>query len=184
MTGPAEAAGPPRRRPILDASFFVILGLLAALAAYAWWRGGLELLGSGVGDGLDLLVRYGLLIVVAFLAAGLAQVLIPRDAVEGVLGDQAGLSGIALASIGGMLTPSGPFVSMPIAATLLKSGASPGAVVAYVSAWSLLAVHRFVAWEIPILGFRFALLRWGLCLLLPIAAGLAAQGLKRFLTPS
>ncbi len=176
------AAG--RRAPILDSSFFMILGLLVVLAALAWWRGGSELLQTGVTDGFGLLVRYSLLIAVAFLAAGIAQVLIPHDAVEGVLGDQAGLSGIGLAALAGMLTPSGPFVSLPIAATLLKSGASPGAVVAYVSAWSLLALHRLVVWEVPILGLRFALIRWGLCLLLPIAAGLAAQGFKRFLVPS
>lgn len=168
----------------MDSSFFLILGLFVAMAGLAWWRGGSELLQAGVGDGFTLLIRYGLLIIVAFLAAGLAQVLIPRDAVEGVLGDQAGLSGIGLATLAGILTPSGPFVSLPIAATLLKSGASPGAVVAYVSAWSLLAIHRFVAWEVPILGLRFALIRWGICLALPIAAGLAAQGFKRFLTPS
>ncbi len=182
-TESAPGSAPRRRAPILDTSFFVILLLLAGLMAVAWWQGGLPQLTSGLGDGVDLLVRYGLVIVVAFLAAGLAQALVPREAVEGILGEQSGMRGLLVATAGGMLTPSGPFVSMPIAAALLKSGASPGAVAAYVSAWSLLAVHRFVAWEVPVLGFRFAFIRWSACLLLPVLAGVAVQAFKRFLTP-
>jgi hypothetical protein len=60
---------------------------------------------------------------------------------------------------------------MPLAAAMLRSGAAPAAVVAFVTAWSLLAVHRLFAWELPILGAPFALTRWGICLLLPVAAG-------------
>ena len=52
-------------------------------------------------------------------------------------------------------------------------------VVAYLSAWSLLALHRLVAWEVPILGARFALLRYAICLGLPVLAGLLARGFAR-----
>jgi hypothetical protein len=62
---------------------------------------------------------------------------------------------------------------------LIRSGASPACVVAFVSAWSLLAVHRFVAWEVPILGLRFAMLRYGVSLLLPVFAGLVTRALLR-----
>jgi len=48
-------------------------------------------------------------------------------------------------------------------------------VVAYLTAWSLLALHRLVAWEVPILGARFALLRFAVSILLPILAGLAVR---------
>ena len=40
-------------------------------------------------------------------------------------------------------------------------------------------MHRLLAWELPILGWRFGLLRWGLSLALPILAGLAANALLR-----
>ena len=60
-----------------------------------------------------------------------------------------------------------------------RSGAATGPLVAYVSGWGLLAVHRLVAWEIPILGPRFAFFRLGVTLLLPVLAGLVARALTR-----
>jgi hypothetical protein len=68
---------------------------------------------------------------------------------------------------------------MPLAAILLRSGAAVGPVTAFVTGWALLAVHRLIAWELPILGWRFALLRWGVSLVLPVLAGLAAGALAR-----
>jgi len=163
----------------LDLNLMMMLCVLGALSYVAYQRGGGELLSLGLGNGARLLVRFGLIIVVSFLVAGLAERLVPHEWVERTLGDDAGVRGILLATVAGALTPSGPFVSMPIAAAMLRSGAGLGAVVAFLSGWSLLALHRFVAWEIPILGFRFALLRYAISLLLPAAAGLAVRALTR-----
>lgn len=160
---------------MLDAQLALMLLLLVALVGLAWMRGGEPQVREGLGEGARLLVRYGLLIAVSFLAAGVAQSLIPRELVEGALGERSGLRGILLATGAGALTPAGPFVSMPIAAVLLRSGASSAAVVAFLTAWSLLAVHRLVAWETPILGIRFALLRYAVSLALPVVAGLLTR---------
>ena len=54
-----------------------------------------------------------------------------------------------------------------------------GPVVAFLSSWSLLAVHRLIAWEVPILGWRFALVRYATCAVLPFFAGFAARALSR-----
>ena len=105
----------------------------------AWSRGGETLLRAGLGEGVDQFVRYGLLIAVSFLAAGFAQVLIPSEWIQGALGRDSGMRGIALATAAGIATPAGPFVSLPIAATLMRGGAEPAAVVTYLTAWSLLA---------------------------------------------
>ncbi len=169
-------AGPGR---VLDGQLLGVLALLAALAALAWWRGGSELVGSGLSGGLALLWRFGLLIVVSFLAAGLADALLPHEWIRATLGREAGLRGVLLGTLAGAVTPAGPFVSMPLAAVLIRSGAAVGPVVAFVTGWSLLALHRLVAWEAPILGWRFAVLRWGVCLVLPVLAGLAASALAR-----
>lgn len=168
---------------MFDAQLGFMIGLLALLGALAFWRGGAPLLREGLGQGGDLLLRFGLLIAVSFLAAGVVQTLIPRDWVEGALGSESGIKGILIATAAGAITPSGPFVSMPIAVLLLRSGAAPAAVVAFLTAWSLLAVHRLVAWEIPILGARFAALRYGVCILLPILAGLVTRALSRGAVP-
>jgi uncharacterized membrane protein YraQ (UPF0718 family) len=164
---------------MLDGQFLFLLGVLLLLGLLAFWRGGTPLLGEGLGNGAKLLLRFSLVIAVSFLAAGLAEVLVPRDWVQGALGADSGLRGILIATAAGIVTPAGPFVSMPIAATLIRSGAAAGPVVAFLTGWALLALHRFVAWEVPILGMRFALLRYAVSLLLPIGAGLIARALTR-----
>lgn len=164
---------------VIDGTLLVLVGLLALLAALAHARGGAEQVGAGFSEGLGLLVRFGPVIVVSFLAAGFADALVPREWVRESLGAESGLRGILLATGAGIVTPAGPFVSMPIAAVMIRSGAGAGPVVAFLAGWSLLAVHRLIAWEVPILGWRFALLRYGACVLLPVAAGFVARALTR-----
>ncbi len=168
--------GRPR---VLDGQLLFLIALLALLLGVAWWRGGPELAGEGLAGGARMLLRFGLLIGVSLLAAGVAEVLVPRDWIGGALGEESGLRGILIGTAAGVATPAGPFVSMPIAAVMLRSGAALGPVVAFVTGWSLLALHRLVAFEVPILGLRFALFRWSLCLVLPVLAGLAARALSR-----
>ena len=160
---------------MFDGVFFALVAMVAALAALAWSRGGEELLGSGLRGGVGLLVRFTPVLIVSFLAAGLVEVLIPREWASRALGEQSGWLGILIATGAGAVTPAGPFLSMPIAAVLLRSGAAAPAVVAFLTSWSLLSVHRLVAWEIPILEPRFAFLRYGVALVLPVLAGLLTR---------
>jgi uncharacterized membrane protein YraQ (UPF0718 family) len=169
----------PRSASLLDGQLLLLVALLVGLMLLAWWRGGPTLVREGLVGGGSLLLRFALVIAVSFLAAGFAEVLVPREWVEGALGEESGLRGIVLAAAAGIVTPSGPFVSMPIAAVLLRSGAAAGPVVAFVTGWALLALHRLVAWEIPILGARFALFRYAVCIVLPVLAGLIARFLAR-----
>jgi len=164
---------------VLEGQFWFMLAVLVLLAGIAWSRGGAAELGTGLSGGADLLVRFGPVIVVSFLAAGIFQALIPTEWVQSALGREAGLRGILLATAAGAVTPAGPFVSMPIAAVLIKSGASMAAVVAFITAWSLLAVHRLVAYEVPILGLQFAAVRYGISLGLPVLAGVATRLVMR-----
>jgi uncharacterized membrane protein YraQ (UPF0718 family) len=164
---------------LVDGTLLTMLALLVALAALAHARGGAELVTSGLGEGGRMLLRFGPVIVVSFLAAGFADALIPQAWVRERLGADSGLRGILLAVGAGVVTPAGPFVSMPVAAVMIRSGAGAGPVVAFLSAWSLLALHRFVAWEVPILGWRFAVLRYLTCIALPVAAGWIARALTR-----
>ena len=158
-----------------DRTLAIILGLLGLLSAIALWQGGGELLRAGLGSGGRRLLRFGLLIVVSFLVAGLAEKRVPHAWVEGALGDEAGIRGLFVATAAGIVTPSGPFLALPIAAALFRSGASMAAVVTFVSSWSLLAVHRLVAWERPLLGWRFAVFRYTASIALPPTAGLLVR---------
>lgn len=167
------------RRRLLDGTLLVFAAVVLALAVAAWARGGPALVREGLSHGGGLLLQSAALLALSFLAAGLAEVLIPRDWIPTALGADSGLRGIAIATAVGVLTPSGPFVAIPIAAALERSGAGLGPLVAYVSGWGLLALHRLVAWEIPILGSQLALTRWAVCLALPLLAGLLARAFAR-----
>jgi len=160
---------------VIDSTLLGFVFATIALGVTVWLRGGNELLREGLGNGGSLLLKSGLIIAVSFVAAGLAEALIPKGAIPTALGVDSGLRGILLATGAGALTPSGPFVAIPIAAAMERSGAGTAPLVAYISAWGLIALHRLVAWEIPILGTRLALIRWSVCLLLPVLAGLAAR---------
>jgi len=164
---------------VLDGTLLALVVAVAILSWVAYARGGEEMLRRGLADGGVLFYRYALLIAVSFLAAGLASAVLPEEWVKSSFGAQSGLRGILLATAVGVVTPAGPFVSIPIAAVMIRSGASAGPVVAFMASWGLLAVHRFIAWEVPMLGWRFALLRYASCIALPPLAGLIARVVTR-----
>jgi uncharacterized membrane protein YraQ (UPF0718 family) len=168
---------------MIDSNLWVILALCTLLALLAYARGGAPLVQQGFENGGRQFLRFALVIAVSFLAAGFAELLLPQAWMRASLGEAAGTRGILLATGLGMLTPAGPVVAMPIAAVMVRSGAATGPVIAYLTAWCLLALHRFVAWEIPILGWRLAALRYGVSLAVPVLAGLAARWVRAFATP-
>jgi uncharacterized membrane protein YraQ (UPF0718 family) len=169
----------PEKKRVFDGTLIFLIAVLLWVAALAHWRGGNEMVVKGFSEGWDQLVRFGPMIVISFLAAGFADSLIPQSWVREQLGAESGWRGIALATGVGIITPAGPFVSMPVAAAMIRTGAGAGPVVAFLSSWSLLAVHRLIAWEVPILGWRFALVRYATCAALPFFAGFAARALSR-----
>lgn len=160
---------------IFDGNFWIVFGVLVALCGVALARGGTPLLGEALGNGTRLFLRFGAVLFLSFLVAGLAETLMPREWVSNALGKESGWKGLFLATAAGIVTPAGPFVSMPLAAGLLRSGAAPAPVVAFLAAWSLLAIHRLFAWEVPIMGASFAFTRWALCLFLPVMVGALAR---------
>ncbi|NKC29969.1 hypothetical protein HEQ75_03780 [Roseomonas sp. BU-1] len=108
------------------------------------------------------------------MAAFVAE-LIPAGWAERWLGPDSGLAGIGLASLAGGLMPGGPFVAFPLVLGFLKAGAGPSQMVALISGWAILGLHRTLAWELPILGGRFILLRLTASFALPLLAGLLAE---------
>lgn len=112
---------------------------------------------------------------VALLAASFLAELIPRASFADRLGDASGLPGILAASLLGGLLPGGPLVSFPLALVLFRAGVGTPQMIALLTAWSVLALHRVVAFELPTLGWGFVWRRWLVSLLLaPLAGALAA----------
>jgi uncharacterized membrane protein YraQ (UPF0718 family) len=159
----------------MKAATIAMAVLLAALVAFALWRGGGSLQKGLLSGGKTFLNTLPLL-VIAFAVAGLVQVLIPKEFIAKWLGAESGFKGILIGSLAGGLTPGGPFVSFPIVASLYKAGASVGTVVAFVTAWSLWAVHR-LPMEMGLVGPKLALARFATTLVVPPLAGLAAQAI-------
>jgi uncharacterized membrane protein YraQ (UPF0718 family) len=160
---------------IFDGNFWIMLGLLVVLTLVAFVRGGPPSAVDALNGGTRQFLRFALVLYVSFLVAGLVESLLPRGWVSQALGESSGWRGVLLASCVGLVTPAGPFVSMPLAAGMLRAGAAPAAVVAFVASWGLLAIHRLIAWEIPMLGVPFALTRWAICLVVPLALGMLTR---------
>lgn len=114
------------------------------------------------------------LIVAAILVAGLVQAIVPRELIAGLLGEEAGLKGIALGVLFGSVTPGGPFVAFPLVGGLYRAGAGVGTVLAYISAWSLLGIVR-VPMEIPFIGVKLVAIRIVASLVFPFIIGVIGQ---------
>ncbi len=152
----------------------IIMGVIAiALLIIGYQRGGGEHI-LGLKSAGNLLLQIIPLLIFAFILAGMIQVLIPQEMISKWVGAESGFRGILIGTLMGSLTPSGPFVSMPIAAGLLRTGASIGTMVAFMAAWSLLAVHR-LPMEFGLLGWKFMLIRLACVFFFPPIAGLIAD---------
>jgi uncharacterized membrane protein YraQ (UPF0718 family) len=82
-----------------------------------------------------------------------------------------GWKGLVIAMGLGAVTPGGPMMQFPIVASLYKTGVGVGPLISYLTAWSVLGVHRVIVWEIPFLGARVVALRLVASLAFPLFAG-------------
>src|SRR6266699_5925594 len=126
-------------------------------------------------SGRDIMPRMRLdpsaLLLLALILAGLMQVLVPQEIVARHFGREGGLRGIVIAAFAGVLTPGGPMVTVPFMVALANSGAAMPPLVAYMTSWSLFGMQRIIAWEAPLMGWRFVLVRVVPSLAFPVIAG-------------
>ena len=152
----------------------IIMGVIAvALLIFAYQRGGGEHI-LGLKSAGNLLLEVMPLLVFAFIVAGIIPLLIPTEMISKWVGTESGLRGIVIGSAMGGLTPGGPFVSLPIAAGLLHSGAGIGTMVAFMTGWSVLAVSR-LPMEVGLMGWKFTAIRLACTFFFPVIAGLIAN---------
>jgi len=154
----------------LDPSTLVLAGLAITLAIVAYVKDpSLPLIGAR--NGFAMLAFILPRLIPALILAGLFQVLVPQEVVSRHFGREGGLKAILIATGAGMLTPGGPMVSVPFMVALANSGAALPALVAYMTSWSLFGVQRIIAWEAPLLGWRFVWVRVIPSLAFPVVAG-------------
>lgn len=158
----------------MKAASLVFVLALVALVALAAWQGKLD---AGLRASVRAGIGVGPILVVAVLVMGFTEVLLPQGWVERWLSDAAGPRGLLVAWLAGVLTPGGSILGIPLAAGLLKTGASPAVVVTYLTSMATLSLIR-MPMEVSLYGLRLTALRVASCALLPFAAG----GVARLLT--
>lgn len=157
--------------------FFIVLSALSA--AMLVLLKGVAALVTAAAHSMTLLATVAPMILLGLFLGGMVKEVSDPKRVAPVLGVNSGFKGLALATMLGAVTPGGPFAAFPIVYALLLAGADIGAVVAYLTAWSVLGLHRVVVWELPLLGPSFAVVRLASSLPLPLLAGLIARALVR-----
>ncbi|MCG2775270.1 MAG: permease [Desulfobacterales bacterium] len=151
----------------------LIMGALAIILLFIGYSKGEGQHIMGIKSSLNMTVEILPLLVFAFIIAGMIQVLLPHETIAKWVGADSGMRGIIIGSVAGGLCPGGPFVSLPIAAGLLRSGAGIGTMVAFLTGWSIWAVSR-LPMEVGVLGWRFTLIRLVSTAFFPILAGIIA----------
>lgn len=163
----------------MDTTTLILAAVAVILLAIAFWRGR-DLPLAGLLAGGRTLWRNLPLLLLGFVVAGLAQVLIPRDLITRWLGTEAGIKGVLIGCVVGGLVPGAPYATFPLIAALYQAGASLGAVVGFVSAWALWSVSRLPV-EMALIDARPALIRYAITFVVPPIAGLSAEAVARLL---
>lgn len=162
-----------------DTSLVALWGGVAALILVTLRTKGWAGVRKGFAGSWHLAKMVMQIIPFALLGAALFAQLIPQQWIVGLIGKDSGFAGIVIASLAGGLVPSGPFVSFPIALSLVQTGAGPAQIVAFLTGWSVYAFYRVMVWEIPTMGAQFTWHRMGASLILPIVAGVLAAAMFR-----
>ena len=153
----------------------IVALITTALLASVHFKGGDA--GGAVQEGVTTLAKVLPVLAFALVAASCLVYLVPPEFVAKWVGKDSGAKGIFIGSVAGMIVPpGGPIVVYAIAAGLIKSGASLATMVAFVTAYNLLALHRF-PFEMTMVGWKFLALRSASVLLLAPLAGFLALGL-------
>ncbi len=154
---------------------FLAFAAVSGLVCYAVIGG--DAVASALATDIDVLFTLLPRVVVAISVAALLWVMLPRDRVSHFIGRDSGLRGLFIATMAGTITPGGPSSAYALLAMLGAAGADRGAMIAYIAAWATLGLQRMLVWDLPFMGGEFAILRFAVCLPLPIVAGLIARRL-------
>jgi uncharacterized protein len=169
---------PPRGRKV-NASVWILLAALVAVTAAAFYKDPTLPL-AGLRSTGRLLGSVWLELALGFLLAGMIDVLVPAATLTRWLGADAAGRGIFAGWAVGLLLPGGPYLVFPLIAGLHAKGAAPGALIALVSAKTLLSPVRALTYEAPLLGWPLTAARLLPALLVPPLLGLVGEVLFRW----
>ncbi|MBE9523935.1 MAG: permease [Chloroflexi bacterium] len=152
----------------------VTMWVITAFLFVVAWRRRDESLNQSIKIAWETTKRNAALLIVAFIIVGFVNVLSPTELVKSWIGPSSGWRGLILAEVIGMLLPGGPYVVFPLIAVLYQAGAGLGPVIAITTSWATQALLT-ITFELPFMGWRFTMIRWGLGLVVPLFAGAVAH---------
>jgi len=107
---------------------------------------------------------------------GLFKVWVSKDTVVKYLGKTSGIKGISLAIFFGAL-PTGPlYVAFPMAAALIRKGASLSNIIIFLSAWACIKIPQEMV-ELQFLGLKFMVARLILTIVFVVIMGMFIEHL-------
>lgn len=163
-------------------NLLILVGLLLIAITATLWIGGWQLTVFGFEQTGQLFHTVWLRLLLGFILGGLVQVLIPRALIAKWLGPASGMKGIFIGSYIGIIIPGGPYINLPIIASIYRAGAGAGPVIALLTGRALLGLQMLVVWQIPILGVEIPLARYIAGLFLPPIVGLAGRAVFQLIT--
>ena len=167
---------PPRlRRRAFDWSTAAIAAIAFVAAAAVYWRDGPEHFLAILGSDFTLLGEMLPKVLAGCLIGAFVTLLLPRELVARWVGHESGFTGLAVAALFGFILPGGPITIYPVACAFLAMGADAGAVVAFITSWTLIGYTRALVWELPFFGSDFVIWRIVAAVPLPIIAGILAR---------
>ncbi len=171
----SEPAIPRRKRRAFDWSTAVIGGLVLAAALTVLVRDArghfLDVLMGDIGLFAEMLPK----MLAGCLIAAFVTLLLPREMIVRWVGHESGILGLLVAMLAGFVLPGGPITVYPVAGAFFAAGADAGAVVAFITSWTLTGATRALVWELPFFGGDFVLWRILAAIPLPLVAGLLAR---------
>lgn len=109
------------------------------------------------------------LIIIIFI--GLLLGFLPQSQISKIIGEQAGFWGVLVVALLGAVLHIPSLISFPLAASLLKSGASVTSVAVFITTLTMIGVITLPL-EIKELGKKMALLRNGISFVIAIIIGI------------
>ncbi len=161
----------------IDVGLVVLCSLVLLALALTFLKGGWLLTFSGLTKSIQILGKVWPPLLLGFLLGGAIQVLIPRELVSKWLGSDSGLKGILIGSYLSIFSTGGPYVWMPVVASIYKSGAGIGPVLSMITQRGILSFQMLVVWQIPFFGVELSMARYIPCLLIPPIVGILGNGL-------
>jgi uncharacterized membrane protein YraQ (UPF0718 family) len=153
----------------LTTSNIIIVCLAVAVTLIALFRG---VAVTGASNSLGILKDTWIAILFAFVIVGMMKAIIGQG------GQGVEQFGVIKGSIAGLFTFGGIYTNTPLTKGFIDMGYSVGAIMAFVTSWSLMSPGRLI-FESSILGWKFVFIRVASSFFVPVIVGYVSEIVSR-----